>query len=84
MKNINTMNYTIENNLLGNNNVLYLIAKYNKNCHFIHLGTMGVYGYEFSRQLVPEAIIIQSCTTISQSILKKKFYIQLIQEVFII
>ena len=54
MKNIHTMNYTIENNLLGNNNVLYLIAKYNKNCHFIHLGTMGVYGYEFSEKLVPE------------------------------
>ncbi len=54
MKDISTRNYTISNNLLTNNNVLYLIAKNNRQIHFIHLGTMGVYGYDFSKYLVPE------------------------------
>ena len=54
MKDISSRNYTISNNLLTNNNVLYLIAKNNKKIHFIHLGTMGVYGYDFSKYLVPE------------------------------
>ena len=54
MKDISARNYTISNNLLTNNNVLYSIAKNNKKIHFIHLGTMGVYGYDFSKYLVPE------------------------------
>ena len=54
MKNIDSRNYTINNNLISNNNVLYSIAKNNKKIHLIHLGTMGVYGYDFSKYLVPE------------------------------
>ena len=54
MKDLSCRNYTISNNLLTNNNVLYSIAKNNKKIHFIHLGTMGVYGYDFSKYLVPE------------------------------
>ena len=54
MINLTTRNYTIENNLISNNTILYLIAKHNKKIHFIHLGTMGVYGYDFSKYLVPE------------------------------
>lgn len=54
MRTIYTKNYTIENNLLANNNVLHAIAKINKKIHLLHLGTMGVYGYDFSKYLIPE------------------------------
>ncbi len=54
MKSIESRNYTITNNLITNNNVLYSIAKNNKKIHLIHLGTMGVYGYDFSKYLIPE------------------------------
>ena len=35
---------TITNNLLVNNNILHSIAQNNRNIHFVHIGTMGVYG----------------------------------------
>ncbi len=54
MINLKTRNYTLSNNILTNNNILYLIAKLKKNIHLIHLGTMGVYGYDFSKFLLPE------------------------------
>tara|TARA_S200000501_G_scaffold140731_1_gene133043 strand:- start:470 stop:1627 length:1158 start_codon:yes stop_codon:yes gene_type:complete len=54
MIDLETRNYTISNNLISNNNILFLIAKLNRKIHFIHLGTMGVYGYDFSKYLVPE------------------------------
>ena len=54
MINLKTRNYTITNNLITNNNILYLISKLNKKIHLIHLGTMGVYGYDFSKFLIPE------------------------------
>ena len=54
MIDLKTRNYTISNNLISNNNILYLIAKLNPKIHLIHLGTMGVYGYDFSKYLVPE------------------------------
>ncbi len=54
MINLKTRNYTLSNNILTNNNILYLIAKLKRNIHLIHLGTMGVYGYDFSKFLLPE------------------------------
>ena len=54
MIDLKSRNYTISNNLISNNNILYLIAKLNPKIHLIHLGTMGVYGYDFSKYLVPE------------------------------
>ncbi len=54
MIDLKTRNYTLSNNILTNNNILYLIAKLKKNIHLIHLGTMGVYGYDFSKFLLPE------------------------------
>ena len=37
MINLKTRNYTLSNNILTNNNILYLIAKLKKNIHLIHL-----------------------------------------------
>lgn len=41
-------------NIISNNNLLYIISRYSKNTHFIHLGTMGVYGYDLSKKKLPE------------------------------
>jgi UDP-sulfoquinovose synthase len=54
MKSVFHKNYTIQNNLLSNNNILDSILRINKKIHLIHLGTMGVYGYDFSKYLIPE------------------------------
>lgn len=45
MKDFTTKRYTIENNVTVTHNVLSAICEVNKNIHLIHLGTMGVYGY---------------------------------------
>lgn len=45
MKSIETIDYTYTNNTQSTKNILVAIMKYNKACHMVHLGTMGVYGY---------------------------------------
>jgi UDP-sulfoquinovose synthase len=45
MKNSQTARYTVKNNLNCNNNLLQAIVEVNQDIHYIHLGTMGVYGY---------------------------------------
>jgi len=45
MKSIETIDYTYTNNTQSTKNILVAIMKFNKSCHLIHLGTMGVYGY---------------------------------------
>ena len=62
MKDILSRNYTISNNLLTNNNVLYLIAKIIKK-YTLFIGTMGVYGYD----------LVSICT---RRIYKAKLYIK--------
>ena len=60
MINLKTRNYTLSNNILTNNNILYLIAKLKKNIHLIHLGTMGVYGYDLVNFCYQKVIIKQN------------------------
>jgi len=58
MKNRNTREYTIKNNLLGNNLLLDCIVEINREIHFIHLGTMGVYGYgTIPNTVIPEGYL---------------------------
>ena len=45
MKNLDTIDYTYENNTLSTKNVLMAVMKHNEKCHIVHIGTMGVYGY---------------------------------------
>jgi UDP-sulfoquinovose synthase len=53
MKNENTKRYTVSNNLNGTHNLLCAIVEVNRDINFIHLGTMGVYGYG----AVPDTVI---------------------------
>lgn len=55
--------YTVENNLCTTQNLLSCIVDIDTNIHFVHLGTMGVYGYDTRYGKIPEGyldIIIDS------------------------
>lgn len=49
--------YTLENNLLSTHNLLNCIVETNTNIHFVHLGTMGVYGYNDKYGKIPEGYL---------------------------
>lgn len=58
MKNSTTARYTVDNNLNCNNNILQAIVETNQNIHYVHLGTMGVYGYGPIKDVtIPEGYI---------------------------
>ena len=58
MKNNKTKRYTVHNNLNGTHNLLCAIVDVDKDIHFIHLGTMGVYGYgTIPNTVIPEGYI---------------------------
>jgi len=58
MKNEHTRNYTVNNNLNATHNLLNVIVEVNPTIHFIHLGTMGVYGYgTISNTTLPEGYV---------------------------
>jgi UDP-sulfoquinovose synthase len=58
MKNDETRSYTVQNNLMGTHNILNIIVEVNPDIHFVHLGTMGVYGYgSVSDTIIPEGYV---------------------------
>lgn len=58
MKSDKTRQYTVNNNLNCNNNILSAIVEVNPDIHYVHLGTMGVYGYGTVKDvMIPEGYI---------------------------
>jgi UDP-sulfoquinovose synthase len=53
MKDNKTRRYTVNNNVNSTHNLLNSVVDIDRNIHFIHMGTMGVYGYG----AVPNCII---------------------------
>lgn len=49
--------YTVDNNISGTHNLLAVIAQLNLDPHIIHLGTMGVYGYDGDGLEIPEGYL---------------------------
>ncbi len=49
--------YTVDNNVSGTHNLLTAISDLSLDCHIIHLGTMGVYGYGTSGMEIPEGYL---------------------------
>lgn len=49
--------YTVDNNLNGTNNLLAAIVESNLDIHIVHLGTMGVYGYQTAGLQIPEGYL---------------------------
>ena len=49
--------YTVENNISTTQNLLSCIVDINPFIHFVHLGTMGVYGYDIKYGKIPEGYL---------------------------
>jgi UDP-sulfoquinovose synthase len=49
--------YTLSNNLNSTNNLLAAIVESGVDCHVVHLGTMGVYGYGAAGMKIPEGYL---------------------------
>ncbi|EFI34219.1 NAD-dependent epimerase/dehydratase [Desulfonatronospira thiodismutans ASO3-1] len=49
--------YTVDNNLNGTNNLLAAIVESKLDTHVVHLGTMGVYGYQTAGLKIPEGYL---------------------------
>jgi UDP-sulfoquinovose synthase len=58
MKTSATKRYTVDNNVNGTHNLLVAIVESGLDCHNVHLGTMGVYGYGSHRgATIPEGYL---------------------------
>lgn len=49
--------YTVDNNINATHNILVAIATHMPDCHLVHLGTMGVYGYSGDGFVIPEGYV---------------------------
>ncbi|MFT4295933.1 MAG: NAD-dependent epimerase/dehydratase family protein [Micropruina sp.] len=57
MRSSKTKRYTVDNNVNATHNLLAAIVESELDIHVVHLGTMGVYGYETSGIPVPEGYV---------------------------
>ncbi|MEA2255933.1 MAG: UDP-sulfoquinovose synthase [Solirubrobacteraceae bacterium] len=57
MKSAKHKRYTIDNNVNATHNLLAAIVEAELDCHVVHLGTMGVYGYGTSGVRIPEGYL---------------------------
>ncbi len=57
MKSSRHKRYTVSNNLNATNNLLAAIVESGVNVHVVHLGTMGVYGYNDTGAQIPEGYL---------------------------
>ena len=57
MKTVKTKNYTINNNIVGTHNIMNAVCVAKPDCHIVHLGTMGVYGYGTAGLEIPEGYL---------------------------
>jgi UDP-sulfoquinovose synthase len=57
MKSAVAKNYTVTNNIGATHNVLAAIAELRADIHVVHLGTMGVYGYDGDGLTIPEGYL---------------------------
>jgi UDP-sulfoquinovose synthase len=49
--------YTVNNNLNATNNLLAAVVEADSDAHIVHLGTMGVYGYDTAGITIPEGYL---------------------------
>lgn len=57
MKSAQHKRYTVSNNLGATNDVLAAIVESGQDIHLVHLGTMGVYGYDTAGGEIPEGYL---------------------------
>ena len=57
MKGVGEKRYTVDNNISGTHNLLAASVALGLDPHFVHLGTMGVYGYDDDGLEIPEGYL---------------------------
>ncbi len=57
MKGIEEKRYTVDNNISATHNLLAAVIELGLDPHMIHLGTMGVYGYDDDGMEIPEGYL---------------------------
>lgn len=57
MKGVCQKRYTVDNNISGTHNLLTAAVELGLDPHFVHLGTMGVYGYDDDGLEIPEGYL---------------------------
>lgn len=57
MKGVEEKRYTVDNNISATHNLLAATVQLGTDPHFIHLGTMGVYGYDGDGLEIPEGYL---------------------------
>ncbi|HML14772.1 MAG TPA: NAD-dependent epimerase/dehydratase family protein [Xanthobacteraceae bacterium] len=57
MKSAYHKRYTVNNNLNATNNLLAAVVESGVDTHVVHLGTMGVYGYDAAGMKIPEGYL---------------------------
>ncbi len=57
MKGVGEKRYTVDNNISGTHNLLAASIELGLDPHFVHLGTMGVYGYDDDGMEIPEGYL---------------------------
>ncbi len=57
MKGTAEKRYTVDNNIRATHNLLAAVVRLNIDPHVIHLGTMGVYGYDDDGMEIPEGYL---------------------------
>ncbi|MXW06555.1 MAG: NAD-dependent epimerase/dehydratase family protein [Gammaproteobacteria bacterium] len=57
MKNDRSKTYTVNNNVAATHNLLSALVELELDTHFVHLGTMGVYGYSDVGATIPEGYL---------------------------
>ncbi|WP_270726330.1 NAD-dependent epimerase/dehydratase family protein [Shimia sp. Alg240-R146] len=54
MRGLSEKRYTVDNNIAATHNILAAVAASGRDIHVVHLGTMGVYGYDGDGLEIPE------------------------------
>jgi UDP-sulfoquinovose synthase len=57
MRGVGEKRYTVDNNITGTHNLLAAAIELGLDPHFVHLGTMGVYGYDDDGIEIPEGYL---------------------------
>jgi UDP-sulfoquinovose synthase len=57
MRGVGEKRYTVDNNISGTHNLLAASVELGLDPHFVHLGTMGVYGYDDDGIEIPEGYL---------------------------
>src|SRR3954449_9527248 len=74
MKSSRHKRYTVDNNVNATHNLLAALVEAELDCHVVHLGTMGVYGYQSAGVPIPEGYLNVSLAPEADAVEKEILY----------